>query len=531
MKATSPESPTSGRRFALVRTLGVGSFGSVYLADMESAGGFRRRVALKLLNTTWDQNSDAGTRLLDEARLLGRLHHRHIVRVDDLVRLDGRWALVMEFINGIDLECVVSPPPGVKVPAMTERAALEVVIAVASALRAANEALDSNHLPLLVVHRDIKPSNIRVTSNGDVKVLDFGIARADFVGREAKTEQIRYGSIGYMSPERVLGEYETSAGDVYALGVVLVEILRGSPYGRTLLRPATQAKQVEDVVHSLTGTCTEGLASLAGRMLAYEPDDRPTAQAVEDEARVLLAGRTEADLATWCALSVPMLATSVAMSDPNVEGRVLTESTGTGTPLVHSRTAVHPADVPALHPAGTNFTVAIDETEDPPRVGGSLRMAGIAAFLTAAGMAAGLAYTLSRPPEGSPTPAPPVAAPAARTSIEAAPPALQAPPRPLPSERPEASPVPRPKRASAPTQSTEPNERLRSAKFVMISPPNTPIDVTCGDVKSAGLGNALLQAFPAGSCTVQAGGLTTTVNVQEPGKVVCTLAPGTLTCH
>ncbi|MFN7147714.1 MAG: protein kinase, partial [Myxococcota bacterium] len=100
--------PVGGRRFSLLRTLGEGSFGSVYLAEMEGAGGFRRRVALKLLNDSWGAGSDAARRLRDEARLLGRLEHRHIVRVDDLVQLNGRWALVMEYVSGADMERVFS---------------------------------------------------------------------------------------------------------------------------------------------------------------------------------------------------------------------------------------------------------------------------------------------------------------------------------------------------------------------------------------------------------------------------------------
>ncbi len=525
MAAIRPESPISGRRFSLLRTLGVGSFGSVYLADMESPGGFRRRVALKLLNATWDQKSDASIRLLDEARLLGRLHHRHIVRVDDLVRLDGRWALVMEFIDGIDLECVVTPPPGIKLSAMTERAALEIVVAVASALRAANEALDSNDRPLAVVHRDIKPSNIRVTASGDVKVLDFGIARADFVGREAKTEQLRYGSIGYMSPERLLGEAETSAGDVYALGVVLVELLSGTPYGRTLLKPAAQAKQVADAIQSLPAISTESLLSLARRMLSYEPDDRPSAQSVEEEARSLLAGRTEDDLAAWCALEVPTLAISAALSVPTVEGRVLTESVGAEPPVVSSPTLSQPPDV--RDPTATNATIAFEENEDRTRVSGSWRMAGLAAVLTVAGLAAGLAYTPHPPPAGSPPPSPRVAATPASSATAPAAVEATAPPPPEPRV---ASAMAKPKRADEPTRPDEPKERLRAVKFAL-SPSTDRIDVTCGDVTSGGQGNALLQAFPAGSCTVQAGGLSTIVSVLEPRKVDCTLAPGTLTCR
>jgi len=95
-----------GRRFSLLQTLGEGTFGSVYLAEMTSLGGFRKRVALKLLNSNWNPDSDAGRRLRDEARLLGRLNHRNIVRVDDLIRVSGRWALVMEYIEGADLEAI-----------------------------------------------------------------------------------------------------------------------------------------------------------------------------------------------------------------------------------------------------------------------------------------------------------------------------------------------------------------------------------------------------------------------------------------
>ena len=104
MEAADPTGGSSGRRFTLVRTLGEGAFGSVFLADMESTGGFRRRVALKLLNKSWDSGSDAGRRLRDEARLLGHLEHRHIVRVEDLIQVEGQWALVMEFVAGADLE-------------------------------------------------------------------------------------------------------------------------------------------------------------------------------------------------------------------------------------------------------------------------------------------------------------------------------------------------------------------------------------------------------------------------------------------
>ena len=273
------------RRFHLARELGVGSFGAVYLAEMESAGGFRRKVALKLLRPELDQVSDASRRLRDEARLLGRLRHRHIVQVDDLIRVNGRWAVVMEYVPGFDLEQLLLGLKAIGAP-FPPLAAVQVTRAVALALDAAYTGRAGGEEPLRVVHRDIKPSNVRLTEEGEVKVLDFGIARADFQGREAKTEQVRYGSVAYMSPERLLGEEELPGGDIYGVGCVLYELIVGAPLGRCELAPDRQMKQLDRAEASLRESLSAQevpereaaeLCKTLRNMLAYEVGDRPTA--------------------------------------------------------------------------------------------------------------------------------------------------------------------------------------------------------------------------------------------------------------
>ncbi len=552
---------STGRRFELLRTLGIGTFGTVYLAEMESSGGFRRRVALKLLNPTWDQASDASTRLRDEARLLGRLQHRHIVRVDDLMRLDGRWALLMEYVEGVDLECVVAPPGEVSLPRFSPRAALEVVQAVAAALWAASETPGADNRPLAVVHRDIKPSNIRVTPQGDLKVLDFGVARADFVGREARTERVRYGSIGYMSPERLLGGAETSAGDVYALGVVLFELVIGRSFGRCELAPAAQGAQVEAAAQELGEAAGAAAAELFTRMLAYEPDDRPSAREVEGFARTLAAGRTEETLAGWCAEALPRLRRDDGQ-EPEVSGRVLAESDVTGRPIVNSATMVISDDDLASGPSGAGVVRARTESlateleSDVPQVGGPKRMAWIAGVLTLLGLVAGIAWVVTHPEEGGalpgsrrvappPRPAPvaaiaaPAEAPVGTPAPVEAPPAAIAPVEPAlppppggsgtPARRPSATEAVVEAAPSEPT-GPEPVELLRTAKFVLTGS-DERLDVSCGAVKAGGSGNALLNNFPAGTCTVRVGAATTAVSVQEPRKVECTLVEGTLSCR
>jgi serine/threonine protein kinase len=567
-----PATASVGRRFELLRTLGVGSFGTVYLAEMESSGGFRRRVALKLLNPTWDQQSDASTRLRDEARLLGRLEHRHIVRVDDLLRLDGRWALLMEYVEGVDLECVVSPPGGVEMPGFSPRAALDVVQAVAAALWAAAETPGADNRPLAVVHRDIKPSNIRVTTQGDVKVLDFGVARADFVGREARTERVRYGSIGYMSPERLLGGDETSAGDVYALGVVLYELMMGKSYGRCELGPAQQEAQVAAAVEEAAEVAGQDIAILMKDMLAYEAEDRPSGRKVEERARALVAGRAEPDLAAWSALVVPLLDRPPA-DDGDVAGRVLAESDVSGRAIVNSATMVLPDGDPLPSPPTpavrhSTETIATDFGEDEAKVGGPKRAAWAAGIATVLGLLLAVAWVVTHPEEGgglpgsgpvaapvevaaiavppageaaapvevaTPVAAPLVAAPLVAAPVDAAPKAGSSTPkgsdrsaRPAPSGA-----VPSAPGGSDPVLPPTPvptADLLRSAKFV-VSGSEERMDVQCGSVSAGGSGNALVQNFPAGSCTVRVGGVTTSVSVQEPRKVECTFEGGTLSCR
>ncbi|HCH63246.1 MAG TPA: hypothetical protein DFR83_10605, partial [Deltaproteobacteria bacterium] len=121
------------RRFEVKGLLGEGGFGSVYLADMVSAGGFRKEVALKVLRAEITSGSQAEVRLRDEARLLGLLRHRNIVSADDLVRFPEGWGVVMEYVPGVDLGVFIThlKRKGASVPA---RAALDLVRGVAKAL-------------------------------------------------------------------------------------------------------------------------------------------------------------------------------------------------------------------------------------------------------------------------------------------------------------------------------------------------------------------------------------------------------------
>lgn len=292
----------SGSPFRILDTVGKGGFGTVYRAEYSGSGGFRKIVALKVLNPDLADQDELAERLRDEARILGLLNHRAIVKVDGLERIEGRWTVVMEFVEGVDLKRVVEDAP------MPAGCALEIVEEVASALDSAYTMPGPDGVAVQLLHRDIKPSNIQLTARGEVKVLDFGVARADFGERESVTRSMFFGSVGYMAPERMDG-IDTHGGDVYALGVVLAELILGTALGRSWSNPDRHAKHRDDILARLWAVCPDdGVYDLIGRCLAYEPEDRPTARVLARELRSL-RGRLGAPwLRDWAELEVPRLA-------------------------------------------------------------------------------------------------------------------------------------------------------------------------------------------------------------------------------
>ncbi len=273
------------RRFRFLKELAQGGFGKVYLAEMITGDNFRSVVAIKLLHTKWSSNDEIVMRTRDEARLLGRLNNSNIVRVQELTRINGQVAIIMEYLRGVDLKAICNylKDQGRIFP---RKSAFTAVGAVASALDAAyNHKTLQGGEPLCVIHRDIKPSNAIITVEGDVKVLDFGTARASFEEREAKTQVLAFGSQAYMAPERMLGEPDTPAADIFSLGITLYELLTLDSFGKIHLRQERYEPALEEKLEAipLETTPEAGRAEIIDclrLMLAYEPTNRPEAAVV-----------------------------------------------------------------------------------------------------------------------------------------------------------------------------------------------------------------------------------------------------------
>jgi len=277
----------SKNAFTFHNCLGEGGYGEVYLATQQTVGGIKRDVAVKILHERYDEQSDAVKRLRDEGQALALLAHPAIVSVHQFCEINHRLALVMEYIEGADVSYFCDPER-----LLPERICVEVVREVAEALSHAltvhNPKTDR---PLNMIHRDIKPANIRITVDGNVKLMDFGVARSTEMDRKAKTAM---GDVmltaGFGAPEALGFGVTGPMVDVFALGVTFFQMCTGeSFYGKTdLAFQVSLAMDSEDYnIHLEERLALIGnpeLRKLCGDMLKFQHELRPEAVEIADRA-------------------------------------------------------------------------------------------------------------------------------------------------------------------------------------------------------------------------------------------------------
>ncbi|MFF3565428.1 serine/threonine-protein kinase [Streptomyces sp. NPDC002574] len=254
-------------RYRLDEPLGRGGMGEVWRAADQVLG---RAVAVKLM-LPGDADAEAAGRFRLEAQTAARLNHPHVVGVYDFGEHDGQFYLVMELINGHSLAQELATHGSVD-----SLRASEIGAQAAAGLAAAHRQG--------VIHRDIKPANVMLTTDGTVKIADFGIARFTDEASRALTATGRVmGSSGYLAPERALGRPAGPASDVYALGCVLYELVTGRPpfIGETPLAVIHQHVDAAPVpVKQLNPAASGVLADYILSLLAKEPSQRPTADQI-----------------------------------------------------------------------------------------------------------------------------------------------------------------------------------------------------------------------------------------------------------
>ena len=251
--------------YQLVRRLGRGGMAEVFLAIAHGASGFQREVAIKTLAPEHAGDPDLERALIREATLGGTLRHRNLVAIQGLGCDDGAYYVVMEYVDRGDLAHALG---GRRLP---EPLALHVAHEVALGLAYLHAATDARGLPLGIVHRDVSPANVLVSSTGDVKLGDFGVAKATALA-DLTAAGTRKGKYAYMSPEQLAGEPLAPASDQFGLAATLVELVTGAPpfAGDT---PWAIMEAIRSGDAALDGLAPDLLA-IAQRALAPRPGDR-----------------------------------------------------------------------------------------------------------------------------------------------------------------------------------------------------------------------------------------------------------------
>lgn len=216
-----------GSRYVDLGILGRGGMAQVHLARREGPAGFKKLVALKRMLPQFADDPSFERMFLNEARLAAGLDHSNIAQVLDFGLLGGRYFIAMEYVHGHDLRKVLHAAakqrPSRTLPIAS---ALQIVRSVAAGLHYAHEVRDHEGNPLGLVHRDVSPSNVLVSDDGEVKLADFGVAKATRKMDETATVGVR-GKLAYMSPEQARGEALDRRSDVFSLGIMLSEVTTG----------------------------------------------------------------------------------------------------------------------------------------------------------------------------------------------------------------------------------------------------------------------------------------------------------------
>lgn len=273
------------QRYRLTERIGEGGMAEVYRGTDLRLG---REVAVKILRPQYASDQKFLERFLQEARAMASFSHPNIVNVYDVGREGRRYYIVMEYVPGTDLRRLIQE----RAPLPVQQA-LEIARQIAAGVGAAHRKG--------IVHRDIKPGNVLITPTGEAKVADFGIARAMTDTQHLTEPGVVWGTTAYLSPEQIRGEPATPASDVYAIGVVLFEMLTGrTPFqGEDRVAIALQhLHEPPPKLSTLNPRVPPSVERLVERMLAKDPAQRfATADDVASVIFHLLHASSEATAA------------------------------------------------------------------------------------------------------------------------------------------------------------------------------------------------------------------------------------------
>jgi serine/threonine protein kinase len=267
----------SQQRYRVIEKLESGGMAEVFRAESEGLQGFRKQVAIKRVLPHLSSKKKFISMFLDEARLSAQLSHSNCVQVFDIGVGDSAFFIVMEFVDGANLKAIIEhiKKSGRDFPV---EAAVHIALELCKGLAYAHELTDQNGVPLHIVHRDMSPPNVLVTKHGEIKIVDFGLAKANSQLEKSEPGIIK-GKFSYLAPEAAMGHEVDARTDIFAVGIILWELLSGQRLflGDTDFQTVkkVQAAQVPSI-SQINKKVPQELERIVARALARDPAQRFT---------------------------------------------------------------------------------------------------------------------------------------------------------------------------------------------------------------------------------------------------------------
>jgi eukaryotic-like serine/threonine-protein kinase len=267
-------------KYRLVATLGQGGMGTVYLALVRGPGEFRKLLVVKELRAELTQRASFITMFMDEARLAARLDHPNVVQTFEVGEEAGRYFLAMEYLDGQPLNALIERAR--KTSGLPLSIHIQILCEVLTGLHYAHELCDYDGSSLHVVHRDVSPQNVFITHHGQVKVVDFGVAKVA-TANSLTSPGVFKGKFAYAAPEQTMGHPVDARCDVFAVGVMLWEAIAGRRFAEqtpTVESFRARNQGSEPRIAEVAPDVDRLLAEISDKALAVDPAQRyPSAEA------------------------------------------------------------------------------------------------------------------------------------------------------------------------------------------------------------------------------------------------------------
>lgn len=266
--------PKQFGKYYLVEKIAMGGMAEIYKAKTFGVDGFEKLLAIKRILPHCAADKDFITMLIDEAKLSVLLSHANIVQVYDLGKIGEDYFISMEYIHGVNLRDIMYHCRETQRPIPPE-IAVYIIAEICRGLDYAHGKTDTQGQPLNIVHRDVSPQNILLSYEGEVKIVDFGIAKAA-MNISHTMAGILKGKIAYMSPEQALGKAVDHRTDIFSAGILLYEMLTNTKLytGESQFEVLKKIRTTKIEEGKLSGTIPEALKPVVAKALAYKSEDR-----------------------------------------------------------------------------------------------------------------------------------------------------------------------------------------------------------------------------------------------------------------